>query len=1839
MVTRLSRLFAALVFALLSTQPALAVSGFADSWSELLLEHSVRAHSRTTPIRIRFQEDVATAQQVGQSAKKLVSLTSNTKWTSEYATPREVLITPEQAWQSGEEFSVTLNAKALPETHQSLEDYSFDVRVIKQTYNISLNGLTINNNDNNVVDFDGRLKLSDKDTDERIASTIKATLNGQPIQLDWEHGGAGRNHTFGVYDITKADQEQTLSLTWDMSPIGVDEQGSREIIIPEKNHFGIASIHQFRTGYPVIQVTFTNKLASGQNLAGLVQMNGRDMKPKVEDNKLTINLSTQFKGRAEISIAAGIEDEFGKVLKNPASKTFTISREKPQVKFQGSGVILPDNDYLTIPFEAVNVHSVQVTAFEVFDHNIGQFLQSNSLSTAEDLRRVGRYMWRKTIQLPDAKADEWQSYALDATELFEKSPGSLFRLTLSINRGNAMIGCTPEQSAKPVVPEGALKNYEDDYTAEDSYWDFAEDYFNVRGNIGDTSNPCNDGYYHWNNNAKATKNFMASNIGLIAKGDSSRHYHVIATDIASSKPLNGTQVTFYNFQNQPIAEATTDANGFVSAKLSSTPFYLLANYGNEQGVLRLEENASLPVSHFDVGGQAIKDGLKGVIFGERGVWRPGDTMHLTFVLADESGDLPKDHPVTLRLYDPRNQLVETKTNNDPVGRFYRFDFTTEEEAPTGNWEVRAQVGGASFSKKLKVETVQPNRLKVELSFGEEEEPILYANEPIEGNLFSQWLHGATAGNLSADVAVTLAPQFYNFNRGADFVFHDPTQQYRGRKQYLVDDKLDAEGNLKFSAEISRPSYAPGMMRANFTSKVYEATGQFSIATQSELFSPFKNYVGIKLPKGDVTRGMLLTDMDHTVDIVSLDAEGNPVPLSDVSVSLHKIHWRWWWEKGSDNLGRYSRTRYNEGMEYDVIETDENGLGSWKFNIAFPTWGRFLVRACDLEGGHCASKVVYIDWPGWAGRAQESKGVGASALTLTSDKPEYTVGDTAFVSLPNAQAGRALVSIENGSEVLSQYWYELSEDKEPLEIPITANMAPNVYAHVTMIQPHNGKDNDRPIRMYGIVPLLIEDPQTRLAPVIDVPEVWGSEKTAEIKISETDGKPMTYTVMVVDEGLLGLTRFRTPDLHKTFYAKEALGITTWDMFDDVVGAYGGELERLLALGGGDADDDENAETKKKRFPPVVKVLGPFQLPANATNTHSFEMPQYLGQVRVMVVANEAAAYGHADEQVFVREPLNLLPTLPRAVSPGESVVVPTLLFRNDQSIQDADLTVEIIEGDLSVTGEPTMTIGFDDSNEQIALFNVSVGSELGFATLKFTARSEAFEISQTVNIPIVSATTPTTQIINQKIDGGSVWEADLKPHGLPGTNVVSLTLSGALPFNLDHRLKYLIRYPHGCIEQTTSAAFPQLYLDDIASLSKEEREKTERNIESALKRLQKFQTSSGGLAYWPGQSNASDWGSNYAGHFMIEAIAAGYSVPDELYSSWLDYQREQANSWTASNSNRTQMSQAYRLYTLVLANEADLAAMNRLRVLPELGFTASQILAEAYHRYGLIDAAKSIDTSLPKDFTEEGDRYTYGSSVRNQAIALRSASVRGDDDQAEELAESIGELMGRDRWYSTQTIAYTLLAFSEYLQGGGLGVDALVELEGSDEFFVKSEKPVVTQVLSQMGDDEQMLLVANENTRPIYASVTLEGLPKPGSEVAVANKMSLYLKWLNEDGTSIDSIQSLKQGSHVKLRVTVNNDTKREVDNLALTQVFPSGWEIENKRFEGAETTEVFDYQVIRDDRVLTYFGLKSGESRTFEVTLHATYAGVFFLPGVHVEAMYDNTYQAATVGQWVEVTR
>ncbi|MBK6597439.1 MAG: hypothetical protein IPG25_05785 [Proteobacteria bacterium] len=1850
------------------------------AWQSIISAHTTGAVSRASSVRVVFVNDIVPADKVGTDASNNLSLQPSVDGSATFASSREILFIPQADLTPSSSYLVKLNTDGLAGLPGKIAPYEFVIKTLQPNFEVSIERLDLEDAAAGTMRLTGVVATADSEDSALIEKVLRAKLGEQPVAIAWQHAPQSRRHAFVISGLKRQAAAQMLTLNWDGKPIGVANIDSLALEVPARDQFSVTQVQALeQDGRRVVVVQFSDNLDSKRNLKGLVRLSGGEFTSRLDGNTLTLYPVEATTGDVTLSLETAIRNTRGDQLQGQTEFQLTFTSNKPQVRFVGRGVILPAASTLSVPFEAVSARAVRVTALRIYEPNVPQFLQVNSLDGTNELGRVGRFMWQKVIPLTAPVAGRWTRYNLDVTELLKSEPGGMFQLTLSIAPPDSTYSCPtvePSTAASPLTAE--LANQESGDMAEPSNWDYSEEYFgaDVEADWRERDNPCNPAYYRYSAGVRSARNLLASNIGLLAKRDQRGAWLAVATNLRDASTLAGVAVTAQNFQGRALETVKTDRDGIAQFPAIDQPFVLVAEHAGDKGYLKVNDGVQLPISHFDVGGETISKGLKGYLYGDRGVWRPGDSIYLTFVVQDKGKSLPAKHPVTLELRNPRGQLVQTLTNATPVGQFYPFELTTAADAPTGNWTARAILGGTSFAKTLKIETVMPNRLKIDLDLGD---GTIVGNVPLAGKLGSQWLSGATAAGLKADIEVRVTPSTTRFSRFTDYVFDDPARQFSGDPQKLFEGALDANGEARINGVLNLPSDAPGMLNASFATRVFEPGGAFSINRSTRVVAPFERFVGLRLPKGDSARDMLMTDQEHTVEIASLSAAGEPVGIQQVQVTLEQIEWRWWWDQSGESLAQYTQRESRQIVKQDTIATT-NGQGKWSFQIKYPQWGRYLLRACDLNGGHCTGRVFYIDWPSYAGKARDQSGPAANILTLTADKEEYAVGDTATVQFPVAAEGRALLTLETGAEILEHRWVEPREGSNRVSIPITNKMAPNVYVGVTLIQPHEHKGSDRPIRLYGVLPLKITDPATRLAPKITTVEEWAPQAKASVTVSESKGRPMTYTLAVVDEGLLGLTNFRTPDLHAEFYRREALGISTWDLFDDVVGSYGAQLERLLALGGSDEGPAIDPNASKSRFPPVVRFLGPFELAANQSAQHAIELPQYIGAVRVMLVAGDGTAYGSADQSVYVRQPLMILPTLPRVLGPEESVSLPVSVFVSESSIKNVQLRVET-DALMTAPANKSVTVNFSKPAEQLGMLQLRAGQRPGRSHVRVIATSGKYTASTDIYLEIRKPNPSTTTLQRAMIEPGKSWQEAVNWHGIAGTNEAVLEVSAIPPLNLEGRLDYLINYPHGCLEQVTSGVFPQLFLPNLLALEPERRAAIDRNVQAAIARLQGFQQPNGAFTYWPGGFTTAaalawrdDWTTTYAGHFLLEAEKAGYRLPAELLSNWVRYQKEIAQRWSASDNRQLagrsagraeaeRLAQAYRLFTLARAGKPEIGAMNRLREGQMLSTAERWLLAAAYQSAGLTEPAAQLTKGQSLDVAvDAADNYSFGSQLRDRAIVLQALVLLGRNTDARSLVDTISADLVDGRWHSTQSVAFALLAVGQYV--GGKPFEAFsYELNAPGRAGkVVAEKTISTTRLDTKADTAKPVRVTNTADRPLYATLIVRGVPPSGSEDAAEQGLTIRQEYADAAGVQGLTIASLTQGTDLLTRVTVTNTTRRRLDNLALTQMLPAGWEIRNERMEGAgvngeraavasnangwfvdgsaeATAARAEHVDIRDDRILRYFSLQPGESIAFTSRVNAAYLGRYYLPSVSVEAMYDATRFARTQGQWIQVVK
>ncbi len=660
------------------------------------------------------------------------------------------------------------------------------------------------------------------------------------------------------------------------------------------------------------------------------------------------------------------------------------------------------------------------------------------------------------------------------------------------------------------------------------------------------------------------------------------------------------------------------------------------------------------------------------------------------------------------------------------------------------------------------------------------------------------------------------------------------------------------------------------------------------------------------------------------------------------------------------------------------------------------------------------------------------------------------------------------------------------------------------------------------------------------------------------------------------------------------------------------------------------------------------MGPYHLKKGEKATHEFLMPQYVGSVRTMVIAEHKDAYGSTEKTVPVRKPLMILGTLPRVLGPGEEVDLPVTVFAMEKQIKNVSVTIQP-DNLLTPLDGTSKSISFQDVGDDAVYFKLKVKAALGVARVKIIATSGSEKAVYDIELDVRNPNPKVVNVVEGLVEAGKTWDTPYTPAGMSGTNKGTIELSTIPPINLSTRLNYLIGYPHGCIEQTTSAVFPQLFLADVMELNSNYKISTDRNIKAGIERLRQFQLANGGLTYWPGDGSANEWGTNYAGHFLLEAEIKGYELPVGFIDNWKRYQRTQANAWTPTYGNNhyynDDLIQAYRLYTLALAKAPELGAMNRLKENPKLSITAKWRLAAAYAKIGQAEVAKQLIAALPTTMPAYRELdHTFGSDDRDRAMILETLTLLNLKVKAAPLLKEISKALSTTNWMSTQTTAYSLIAVSKFVKSNDASNEMRyrVAINNGNPLSLNTKLPVKQIDMDIKGNAPGKVSVSNSGNGVLFVRLILEGIPENGDQTNADNDLKVEINYTTMQGNPLD-ISKLEQGNDFIAEVEISNPGMRgNYAQMALSQIFPSGWEIHNTRMDVAESTvksSVPTYQDIRDDRVYTYFNIKASEKKTFRIILNAAYVGRYYLPTVYCEAMYDNTINSRKSGKWVEVIK
>ncbi len=1644
------------------------------------------------------------------------------------------------------------------------------------------------------------------DQDEAIHMFDDAFAKKHPVQVTY----SGNNiYDFEVQGFERKNSDYTVRVALDGKAVDSKAKMERDLVIYAKDKFIPLSFDVDRSSSQAT-LFFSQPLKEDQNLNGFVDVpRNLAYKADIKGNKIDFyfdksKLYSYQLDDLKIGIGSGIRSASGMVLQEDIEYELDLTEVLPKVRWTDDGIIIPNVDETTVYFDAICVNSVTLRIIRIFDDNVLSFLQDNELGETYGVRKAGRLEKKVRLAVDNPYPNQWKTFPIVLSDYIKVEPGAMYQL--SLNFGPADYTFASDEMKHAVIENEAL---------EASYWD-GESYdykeYNYDGEWGDPN-----GLYYYNY-VEAKKNIVVSDLAVTAKMGRNDVVDVYVYQISDAKPAMGAQVMAYNFQKQELAKGNVDGQGHVQLSCANRPAFVVASdKKGSKSVIKLSDGNALSYSRFDISGEPVEKGVYAFAYSNRGVWRPGDELQLNLMLNDFESVLPNDYPVVLEVIDASGRLYAKQVNTKPVNDIYCFTVPTNVSDETGLWLARFKVGTNVITSNLRVETIKPNRL--EILFDLPEVVSTTRNERV--NLTSRWLNGMKANGLKAEVDVKLREGKTTFKNFSDYTFENETQLFEPEEVSLYSGQLNAEGVTNVGFGPLHDVYASQMMNGTFTVKVFEKGGDFSIAAFNAKVSPYARYVGVRLPETSSKYGSYYdTDKDWKFDIAVVNETGSACKSAvALDYALYKLDSYWWWSSEDIyDLQRYASGTYRSPVQNGVLTC--TGTTSVSFNIPEDKWGSYLFVVRDNQGGHMFAKVIDFDW----GYGHSSSASGAPAqLAMKATADSYQVGEKIVVTFPANDKAKALVTVESNDRVLQSMLVENLGQEGKVEITATEEMIPNVYVYVALIQPHDAA-NDLPIRLYGVIPVKVENRKLQLQPNIQVPETANTKKKLDVKISEAAGQAMTYTLAIVDEGILGLTNYKTPNPYGYFNSKQALSVRTWDNYASIVDAFSGELGSVYAIGG---DGILNQEvTLDKRFKAYAVTLGPFELKAGETNTHSFDVPQCSGALRFMVVAKgNGKAFGSSEKRMTVVDPINLYASAPRVVAPGDELNLKVQV--QAPTMKNKTLQVKFDNKNLEPIGSLPTTVQIDGNGEGMVAVLTSIPKTLGNAELKVSVTGDGYTAESSTVMPIRMPYAERRNTITKEIEAGQTASIPFNMEGMAGTQQGNITVSSLLPVDLFGRIDYLLGYPHGCLEQITSKAFPQLYLNYFAQLDDKTKEEMQENVNWVITNMKAYQKSDNSMSNWPSGSYVNPWTEIYALHFLVEANKQGYNVPQYFLDGLLKYQADRAKQWKNNiDYKQGETIQAYRLFVLALAGKAEMGAMNRFKELDMMYDLTKVLAAGAFAQTGKTNIAQKL---LPayEDGKAMSDYYSSFGSLMRDLSFLTYVQMLCDVDQ-QTVQNNINEvcrMMSTNRWMDTQTTAFSLFVLGKYAEKMNVkntNLSATVKANGDERTLNTNMASVGYGFTPKLGNNT--VEVKNNTDQKLIANVFTKTAVAEYDMNEGGNLINMTVDYFDKNGNPVN-LNSLAAGTDLVVKISVYNPSEWRVTELALSYYLPSGWELVNERVAGDETANQGAKHIdLRDDRAYFYFDLWSRERVNFTLKVNATYEGNYMIPAVRCEDMYNN---------------
>ncbi|OGX86635.1 hypothetical protein BEN47_12525 [Hymenobacter lapidarius] len=1350
---------------------------------------------------------------------------------------------------------------------------------------------------------------------------------------------------------------------------------------------------------------------------------------------------------------------------------------------------------------------------------------------------------------------------------------------------------------------------------------------------------------------QVSKLVAVTDVGLIVKQGATGGTLVFANSIRTAQPLSGVTVNLVSSNNQVIGTVTTDAAGVAAfdsaASMKRFKLGMVTAVKDADFTFLDLTKSRVETSRFEVGGLTSNAArYQAFLYGDRNLYRPGDTVRTNTVVRTEDWQTPPANlPVKIRLLLPTGREYSSLRQKLSAAGSFESRFILPPAVMTGRYTLEVLTGNDVLltSKQISVEEFIPDRLKVTVTAAP---AVLKPGQTVTATINAQNLFGPPAADRKFEVEFSLKEKTFQPKNFPGYSF-DINSGERRKTTSNNDgettatptsrfEKTTREGVTDAAGQATTTFDVPdvrdlGTLEGVAFATVFDETGRpvnrlatFDVQTQATVF-------GIQdLPE------LLSTRQAATVRLLALTPQGK-VTSAQAQVKVVRLLWETVLERQG---GRYV---YNSQQREQTIATRTQAVGNGTpFSFTPLSSGEYEVRISRPGAVSYVAQRFYAYGYGDT-QANSFEVNNEGEVTIEADKARYEPGETATLLLKTPFAGRVLVTVERG-KVLSHFYVTTDQKSAQVKVPITAEHVPNVYVTATAIRAIS--DNRLPLTVArGFVPLTVEKPGARLAVAIAAPAASRSQTFQTVEI--TTAPRAQVTLAVVDEGILQIKNYVTPDPYGYFYQKRALEVSAFDMYPFLLPELG------TSSSGGDAADLRRRTNPipNRRVKLVAKWSGVLTADAAGKVRYKLRVPQFSGALRIMAVAYKDDAFGSAEATMKVADPVVISTALPRFMSPGDTIDVSvTLTNTTGKPISGTAIISVNPQEPLSVVQISQKNFAHTDSYgallqpnaEKRVVFYLLAKSKIGNAKVEVSFHAGNATFTETIDIPVRPASSLEKRTGSGVLAGGASLPLNLKTDFLPASLSSRLVISRSPLTEFSKDLRYLLQYPYGCLEQTVSAAFPQLYYADLAATlqqkigaaAKNQRYNPNYHVQEAIRKIEAMQLYNGSLSYWPGGDYDNWWSTAYAAHFLQEAQRAGFAVNKSVLDKTLRYlqfrlkkrETEPYQYFDVNNLAREKTIAskeiAYSLYVLALAGRQDAVALNYYKANRQLLAQDSKYLLACTQ--ALLGNQRQFQALLPAKFGGEtaakrAQDGSFYSPIRDAAVVL-NALIEADPNNPQVLALA--------RQLSRQVRAFALLA---------LGKIAKRDARSTATATVSAGGKVLG---SFTGKDLTIPNVANRplNLRTagsgnLYYFWETEGVSASGQVKEEDSYLKVRRQFLNRTGQPLGT-PTFRQNDLVVVKITIEaGDAAGTVKNVAITDLLPAGLEIENARLGAvrdlnwATNASTPDYLDVRDDRI-NMFTTATGTPKYFYYLCRAVSKGTFKLGPVNADAMYNAEYHS-----------